>query len=257
MIKHTTILAASFAVIASFASSANAAPAPFTGSIDIKITAPQDSGGVARFHMSEAGVATEVDMAAQMGAGPAAQAQRLQTRTLTKKNGTSFWIIDDKTKSYREIALEAVRDSQRRPASETWTVKKVGDETVAGFPAQHVVATSSKGQKLELWTTTAIGNDAAFEEAWTDQAKLSPSLMGALERNGLKGIPAKVLAATPQGPMGIEIVAVKKGAPAKKLFEVPTDYTRLEDPIAPRGAQVQPRAPARNRATAGDGKMSL
>jgi hypothetical protein len=255
MIKHTTILAASFAVLASFASSANAAPAPFTGSIDIKITAPQDSGGVARFHMSDVGVATEVDMAAQMGAGPAAQ--RLQTRTLTKKNGSSFWIIDDKTKSYREIALDAVRESQRRPASETWTVKKIGDETVAGYPAQHIVATSSKGQKLELWTTTAIGNDAAFEEAWTDQAKLSPSLMGALERNGLKGIPAKVLAATPQGPMGIEIVAVKKGAPSKKLFEVPADYTKLQDPIAPRGAGMQPRQPARDRAASGDGKMSL
>src|SRR5688572_20129655 len=124
MIKHTTILAASLALVAAaFATNANAAPAPFTGSIDIKITAPQDSGGVARFHMSDAGVATEVDMAAQMGAGPAAQ--RLQTRTLTRKNGSSFWIIDDKTKSYREVALDAVRDSQRRPASETWTVKKI------------------------------------------------------------------------------------------------------------------------------------
>jgi hypothetical protein len=254
MMKHTTLLLAA----AFLATSASAAPAPFTGSIDIKITAPQESGGVARFHMSDVGVATEVDMAAQMGATPAgAAAQRLQTRTLTKKNGSSFWIIDDKTKSYREIAIDAVRDSQRRPASETWTVKKVGDETVAGYPAQHVVATSSKGQKLELWTTTAIGSDAAFEEAWTDQAKLSPSLMGALERNGLKGIPAKVLAATPQGPMGIEIVAVKKGAPSKKLFEVPADYTRLQDPIAPRGAQAQPRQPARDRATSGDGKMTL
>ncbi len=255
MIKHTTILTASFAVIASFATSANAAPAPFTGSIDIKITAPQDSGGVARFHMSEAGVATEVDMAAQMGAGPAAQ--RLQTRTLTKKNGASFWIIDDKSKSYREIAIDAVRDSQRRPASETWTVKKVGDETVAGFPAQHVVATSSKGMTLELWTTTAIGNDEAFNTAFVDQAKLSTSLMSALERNGLHGIPAKVLTKTPQGEMGIEIVAVKKGAPAKKLFEVPSNYTRLDDPVAPRGAGAQPRQRARDRAASGDGKMSL
>jgi hypothetical protein len=253
MIKHTTLLLAA----AFLATSASAAPAPFTGSIDIKITAPQDSGGVARFHMSDAGVATEVDMAAQMGAGPAAQAQRLQTRTLTKKNGTSFWIIDDKTKSYREVALDAVRESQRRPASETWTVKKVGDETVAGFPAQHVVAKSSKGMTLELWTTTAIGNDEAFNTAFIDQAKLSTSLMSALERNGLHGIPAKVLTKTPQGEMGIEIVAVKKGAPSKKLFEVPADYTRLEDPIAPRGAQAQPRQPARDRAASGDGKMSL
>lgn len=224
----------SLAVLVSFASAAVAAPAPFTGSIDIKITAPQDSGGTARFHMSDVGVATEVDMAA----APNAPMGRLQTRTLTKTKATSFWIIDDKTRSYREVAIDAVRETMRRPASETWTVKKVGDETVAGLPAQHMTATSSKGMRLELWTTTALGTDERFHTAFVEQAKLSTSLMDALDRNGAGGIPAKVLMRTPQGDMGIEIVAVKKGAPSRALFEVPADYTRIDNavPVPPRGA---------------------
>lgn len=229
--------------------STSALAAPFTGTIDIKVIAPQNSGGSARLHMSDVGVSTEVDM----GAAPnSSMPARLQTRTITKKNATSFWIIDDKTRSYREVALNAVRESQRRPASETWRVKKVGDASVAGFPAQHVVATSSKGMVLELWTTKAIGDDDAFTSAWVDQAKIPASLMDALERNDAGGIPAKLLTKTPQGVVGMEIVAVKKGPPAKSLFELPAEYSKLEDP-APRAQTPPPKKAGKTV----EGKLTL
>lgn len=241
--RSSTLLA-----VVALAISTSALAAPFTGTIDIKVIAPQDSGGSARLHMGDAGVSTEVDM----GALPnSSMATRMQTRTITKKNATSFLIIDDKSKSYREVALTAVRDSQRRPASETWHVKKIGAENVAGFPAQHVVATSSKGMVLELWTTKAIGDDEAFTSAWIDQAKIPTSLMDALERNDVGGIPAKLMTRTPAGVVGMEIVAVKKGPPPRTLFEVPAGYARLEDPAPPRG----PAPPTKSQTV--DGKLTL
>ena len=229
-------------------SSTMALAAPFTGTIDIKVIAPQSSGGSARLHMSDAGVSTEVDMGPAPGSS---MPGRLQTRTITKKNATSFWIIDDQTKSYREVALNAVRDSQRRPASETWHVKKLGAENVAGFLAQHVVATSSKGMVLDVWTTKAIGDDEAFTSAWIDQAKIPASLMDALERNDAGGIPAKLTNKTPAGVVGLEIVAVNKSPPAKTLFELPAGYKKLEDP-APNA-----RVPANKAAKTVEGKLSL
>ena len=257
MITRPTLLLAALVVSTSALASPSPATPPsakhaasraFAGSIDIKVFAPQDAGGVARLHLSDAGVSTEVDMGAMPGAP---RGMRLQTRTLTRKDSTSFWVIDDKTKSYREIGIADVREAARRPASETWRVKKVGDATIAGFPAQHVVATSSLGLQLELWTTNAIGTDEAFVAAFVDQAKLSTSLMGALERNGLDGIPAKMLARTPQGEVGMEITAVKRGAPPKQLFEVPAGYKRLTDPAVP-AEDPQPRRP-----NAVQGKLTL
>ena len=206
---------------------ASATTGGFAGTIDIKVSAPQGAGGTAKLHVGEGGVASEVEM------GQDAKS-RFKARTVMPKGSDTMILIDDAQKMYREIDMKAAREMQASArADEKWTITKKGSAKIREWNTTHIAATSSKGQQLEAWTTKDIGDSASFAKVFGEHAKLSDGLMSALDKEGVGGIPVKMVTKTPDGDVMMEVTAVSKKAPPASTFQVPKDYKKQTAPVMP------------------------
>ena len=205
-------------VVALLLSSPALAAGAFSGPIEMTLTNARAGAGTIKLSIGDAGVLSELTMPPMRGQ-PA-----MTLKTLMRKDKPdTVLLINDAAKSYGEVPVPANPPG----ADETWTVKKLGDDTIAGYKAVHVSATSSKGNAFELWTSKEIMDASDFMKAQGPGNKIPPQLVTALKGAGADGFFVKMVSKGPDGSMTtMQLNKVTKVAPPASTFDVPTGYTK-------------------------------
>jgi hypothetical protein len=201
---------------------AAAAPA-FAGSFNgvVEMSFSNDKhpgGGTHKLSIGDGGMLSELH-----ATDPAMGA--VDRKTLIKRaTPDKAYMIDDASKSYAEITIPPPQSD----ASETWTVKKLGNEKIAGYDSVHAMATSSTGKSIELWAAKDIMDAAEFDKAQGGQ-KLPAGLMKAMKDAGADGFLAKIVQKGPDGSTTtMQVTKVTKGGVPASTFDIPSGYAKKD-----------------------------
>ncbi len=178
--------------------------------------------------VAKAGARSEVSV--QMGSGA------MRTVTLQKAGDTNtLYRISEANKSYTEIDLtKTPATAGQPPTSDKYNVTKLGQETILGYPVQHVLVlqkspgTGNAGT-IELWTAKDLLDFATFNKLQAPRGKsdVDEALAKALKDAGADGLPLKFVGISPQGgKVTMEVVKVDKQSLPAAMFEIPAGYTK-------------------------------
>ena len=188
------------------------------------------NSGTMTLSVAKAGARSEVSV--QMG--PVA----MRTVTLQKAGATNtLYRISDASRTYTEIDLARTPETAGQPpASDKYSVTKLGQETILGYPVQHVLVleknpgTGNAGT-IGLWTAKDLLDFATFNKLQVHRGKadVDEALAKALKDAGADGLPLKFVGTSPQGgKVTLEAVKVDKQPLPASLFEIPAGYTKSD-----------------------------
>lgn len=188
--------------------------------IEYKINSSKGANGSMKVNFSEFGSVSEFNMAAaQMPGG-------MSMKSLHKKSTPNVsYMINDKTKTYSETAY---KESAANEDTKTYTVKKLGVETVGGYKCIHAVVTEDN-ETHEVWNTKDVAEYANYMETFKTNKKISSQKReDALKAAGCDGFLVKAIhkGNAQEGDVSMELVKLEKKSFSKSDFEIPSGYTK-------------------------------
>ena len=140
--------------------------------------------------------------------------------------GTISIILNDSNKTYQKLA----DDKKEAPdEGKGWTVKKIGKETVAGRPTEHVQVLHEGKDPMDVWIDTALVSAGDLEKAFAAGDRRQGGWWQALKKAGVAGIPLKVVAKNERGGgMTWEAMSVKSQTVPDSAFKIPSGYTETK-----------------------------
>lgn len=137
--------------------------------------------------------------------------------------------LDDRRRTYTITDLTPLREEKPAAPQVTYTVKKLGRESVGGVSCEKALVTSSDGKKAEICVAEEISRSSAWLTAQS-RREHSNALLKALHDNGLQGFPIRLLtwnrSSDPRPTMVVELVRFEKKPVSASLFEIPAGYKR-------------------------------
>jgi hypothetical protein len=237
------------AILAGAALAASPAVAQFEGEITMKMTM-REGTGTGRAYISPAGARSELDI-------QTTQMPFKMTTLLKASTPDVMYMINDQQKSYAEVDLKKVQEQTakyREKSKETWSVKKLGKETVNGYSSEHVLITRSEDTKgeQELWTSKDISGLSyeSMRGLMRNRNQNDEGMMKALKDAGVDGFVVKMITREKGNPVPLatmEITKVERKSLKAAYFEIPAGYTKQEgmmgaaSVMAPPGANDQMR----------------
>lgn len=214
------------------------ASAQFEGVADFRVTMTGEKGkavpSTGKIYVAKNAYRTEWETKFDAGTrapkqGEAAAAPRSLKMTMLGRlaEPDKIYMINDERKSYSVMDLKKIREEARNVSKETYTVRKLGSDTVAGVSCQKGLVTSSAGNEFEV----CVSKDWRISGDWLagmNRNRNAGSWLAALRENGLDGFPIRWVMrrnGSPDPVVSMELThAEKKSLPAA-LFEVPPGYT--------------------------------
>ncbi len=205
------------------------------GVADFKITFQGEGakglGSSGKMYVSRAGYRTEWDMSVG-GRGSAAAAQHMKMTMVGKKSDPDhLYMVNDENKTYSVMDLNKMREESKTAGKPTYTVQKLGADTVAGIPCQKAAVTSSKGDVFDVCASKEWGADADLISTLTRNRR-SGSWFAALRDSGIEGFPIR-FGMRPRKDadptMVWEITHIEHKTPPASLFDVPPPGYRKTD----------------------------
>lgn len=137
---------------------ASAAARDFEGTVESRITmtgkqAEERGHGTVRVQVSPRGARMATEMTTPVGV------VKMTVLHLKAKPGVTY-VIDEQKKTYAELTHHPDQDAQEKAGKVT--VKKLGNERVAGYDCVHALVTDAEGEKTEMWVTKALGGAESF-----------------------------------------------------------------------------------------------
>ena len=207
--------------------------AEFEGMLESKITMQASGvagGGSQKVWISRTGTRMEMEMG--VGGG----GMKMATVVLRAKPGVAY-LVNDAKKTYSEIDT-AKSVAPAKTEEETFTVKKLGSEKVAGFDCAHVLVKGSKGTDFEIWSTKDLGTGSEY---WASQRGASRSnLVQAMKEASAEGWPVKTIHRTGEMTATMELAKAERKAVPASLFDL-SGYTKSQETgsAAGRGGRMQ------------------
>ncbi len=202
------LVAAAVAVLATPVSGAE-----FEGLLESKISvqgAGAASGGTSKIWVSHLGTRMEMEI------GASGQGMKITTIVLRAKPGLAF-MVNDARKTYSEIDFAKVPEPAKKD-QETYTVRKLGSERVAGFDCTHVLVKGSGGSEFEIWSTKDLGNGSDYWASQRSASRSRSALAKALQEAAADGWPVKSVHRTGKIETTSELLrADRKAVPASLL----------------------------------------
>jgi hypothetical protein len=137
-----------------------------------------------------------------------------------------LYMINDENKTYSVMDLKKIREEARSVSKETYTVQKLGTDTVAGVSCQKGLVTSSSGNEFEV----CVSKDWRMSGEWLagmQRNRNAGSWLAALRENGLEGFPIRWVMrrrGSPEPVVVMELTHAEKKSLPSSLFEVPSGY---------------------------------
>jgi alkaline phosphatase len=148
-----------------------------------------------------------------------------KTVVIYRADEKTTYILNTASKTYSKHATEKSTDDSE---STKWTVKKLGKDTVAGRSTEHVqVEKTGGGDVLEVWIDKNLVSAGDLEKAFNAGDRGQAGWWGALKKEGVAGIPLKVVSHNSKGEPGVtwEATSVKSQSVPDSAFAVPAGYT--------------------------------
>jgi hypothetical protein len=219
---------AALGLAVAFAAAPGALHAQFEGTADFKITSQNEAAkgleSAGKIHVSRAGFRMEWDMAVSRTGSAAAPQHRKITMVGKKGDPDHMYVINDEKKTYSVMDLKKLREeSSSLEETKSYTVQKLGSDTVAGLRCQKASVTTSRGMVFDVCTSKEWGADADLISALT-RNRHSGSWFAALRDQGVEGFPIRFgfrSRADAPPTMIFEITHIERKAPPASLFDVP------------------------------------
>jgi hypothetical protein len=145
-----------------------------------------------------------------------------------------IYMINDENKTYSIWDSSAYREESKKSPKETYTVKKLGRDTVAGLSCQNALLTSSKGAEIEACVSSELGASTEWLSAMNRRDGGAGSWLEALKANGLEGFPVRWTTRA-QGSRDaattMELTRVEKKSLPASLFQIPAGYKQTDTAI--------------------------
>jgi uncharacterized protein DUF4412 len=139
--------------------------------------------------------------------------------------------LDDRRRTYTITDLKPLREEKPAAPQVTYTVKKLGRDSVGGVSCEKAVVTSSDGKKAEICAADEISRSSAWLAA-QGRRERSNALLKALHDNGLEGFPVHwriwKKASDPRPTTSLELVRFEKKPVPASLFEIPPGYKKAD-----------------------------
>jgi hypothetical protein len=200
--------------------------AGFEGYIEMKLQM-QDGSGTMKGYISSVGARTEVEARVLQTAGMPAQ----MTMVLKFSNPDVVYVLNQTAKTYTEFNVKDARDVTRNRPEKTYTIKKLGRGTVAGYACEHLLLTANDGGETEVWMSKELVDLAVFRE-YMRRNRQSADVLGmmqALKEAGVEGFLAKMISRDPKTgtpAMTMELVKAEKRPVTASMFEIPAGYKK-------------------------------
>jgi len=204
------------------------ARAEFEGLVEGRVTGTM--AGTFRAQVGKAGIRSEVEMgmpaAAKAGGakgmpGMPASMKRFTVQRRAEPN--KVFVLDEERKTYMVVDTAEVREGLKGAPTETFTVRKLGKDTVAGFACEKVVATGSQSGEAELCVTAEIAPEWA--RGAVEQGRGGGALLAALRQAGLPGFPVRWSRQDGEGgKITMELTSAKRQSIPASTFEIPAGY---------------------------------
>lgn len=201
--------------------------------MEYKISSSTGHGGSIKMNASDFGSSSEFNMVIpQMPGGG------MSTKSLMQKSHPGvIYTINDKTKTYSEITPSEASSQDTK----TYSVKKLGAETVNGYKCVHALITEG-AETHEVWNTKDFADYSKYAGAFAATKKMgSAKREQALKEAGCEGLPVKMVhkGNKQEGDMTMELVKLEKKTYTKAAFEIPAGYTKSSSSGASGGIKTQ------------------
>lgn len=200
------------------------AVAQFEGVIEMKITT-KDGGGTGKTYLSKTGSRSEMAIQSpklqQISSGP------FRMTTIQKfAEPDLVYHVNDERKTYSIINLKEAREQAGKLSEDTYTVKRIGSDTVAGYACEKARLTSQSGRETEMCVTKDISGLNAWMAMMERTAMVKSGMFKALKEAGLEGLPVRMILRSKEGApvTTVEMVHVERQSLSPTLFEIPSDY---------------------------------
>lgn len=213
------------------------AAAQWEGTLEMKMTMARGGSGHGKIYLSRSATRTEMEMSvpqmqqAGMGAG-------MKIATLTRlSDPDKSYLINDARRTYSVLDAKKLREQAagRPHEEETWTVKKLGGDVVAGFACQSFVLTEEKRKsEVEMCVTRDILGSTAWLAQQGQGRYGSTGMTKALRDAGADGYPVKLTMrekGKPEALMTMELLKASKQSLPASTFEIPAGY-KEEDAVS-------------------------
>ena len=201
--------------------------------VEFKITSGKGYNGTAKVNVSEFGSVSEFNMVIpQMPGGG------VKNKSLTQKDKPGIiYTINDQNKTYSETSPTDPTNQDLK----TYTVKKIGEETLNGYKCVHALVTEGN-ETHEVWNTKDITDFSKYSEAFKSNKRMgSQKREQALKDAGCDGLPVKTFhkGNAQEGDMTMELVKLEKKNFNKSDFEIPAGYTKGPSSSVMSGVKTQ------------------
>ncbi len=204
------------------------AHADFEGVLDAKLSGV--TTGTVRTWISSDGIRTEAEIQPPKNA-PAPYAKPMRSVSIIRRSepGKTYF-LDASRKQY---AVSESKPNERDEGDEQYVVKKLGPDTVAGFPCEKVsVSTKDGGADSELCIGTEfLGGESWYRAFQAREGGKPGGLHKALLDAGLKGLPIRWERKGKNGEdrFKMELVSATRQRVPSSTFEIPAGYTKREN----------------------------
>jgi hypothetical protein len=148
-----------------------------------------------------------------------------KTVTIYRADEKTTYVLNSASKTFSKHVNEKSDDDSD---SSKWTVKKLGQDTVAGRKTEHVqVQRAGGGNVTDVWVDKNLISAGDLEKAFNAGGRGQSDWFGALKKAGVAGVPLKVVAQNTKGEHELtwEATSVKSQSVPDSAFVVPAGYT--------------------------------
>ena len=214
----------------------------FEGTLEMKMTG-KEMNGTGKVWVSRKGTRSEMEMKAE---GERAHGVGTMKMAVVQRFAEphKVYMINDAMKTYTVVDTEKMRAQAAGRQQETYTVKKLGTDSVAGYSCQNALVTASTGTKFEVCAAKDIGISGSG--SWLSgmgrrQQADSSSMLKAMKDAGVEGAPIRTVMfekGTSTPLMTMELVKATKTSVPDSVVEVPAGYKES----SMMGAMMSPEA---------------
>ena len=163
----------------------------------------------------------EMNLAAMMGVN-GARPMSVGISRISKPNYSMILDDEDKTYSLNIIDTSLINSGNK------YTVTKIGNETIGGYPCVHTRLTSSGRNKMDMdiWTCMSVPGYSLMEKMMTSsKSMVTPDMFKALKQAGADGYFVKIEIKGKNISSEMLLTKVEQKNLAASLFAIPAGYT--------------------------------
>jgi len=200
--------------------------AQFEGIIEMKMTT-KDGSGTGKTYVAKVGSRSEIAFQSPklqpLTSGP------FRMITIQKFNEPDLvYHLNDERKTYSIINLKQAHEQAGKLSEETYTVKRIGSDTIVGYTCEKALLTSQGGRETEICVSKDISGMSAWLAMMERAAMAKGGRFKALKEAELEGLPVRMITHGKEGTpvVTIEVVRAERQSLSPALFEVPSDYKK-------------------------------